>query len=63
MLLAVWWAVGEAFAVPHPGLGVMAATHGLANAVGFVLCTVLGLRLLRATTAGGRRPERTRSAA
>lgn len=46
MVLALWWAVGEATGVPHPGLDVMAATHGVANALGFVLCSVLGLRLL-----------------
>ncbi|MBD8080104.1 YndJ family transporter [Cellulosimicrobium arenosum] len=46
MLLALWWAAGEAFDVAHPGLDVMAATHGVANAFGFVLCTVLGLRLV-----------------
>ncbi|QDW64079.1 YndJ family protein [Oerskovia sp. KBS0722] len=47
MLLAVWWAVGEATGVPHPSIGQMAATHGLANALGFALCTMLGLRLAR----------------
>jgi hypothetical protein len=30
-----------------PGLGVMAATHGAANAVGVCLCGLLGWRLLR----------------
>lgn len=43
MLLAVWWAVGELTGAPHPGIGIMAATHGLANALGFALCTLLGL--------------------
>ncbi|MFF3063203.1 YndJ family transporter [Oerskovia sp. NPDC057915] len=47
MLLAVWWAVGEATGVPHPSIGQMAATHGVANALGFALCTMLGLRLAR----------------
>ncbi|WP_435736615.1 YndJ family transporter [Cellulosimicrobium sp. PMB13] len=46
MLLAVWWAAGEALDLPHPSLDVMAATHGVANALGFVLCSLLGLRLL-----------------
>jgi hypothetical protein len=45
MMLAVWWAFGEATGTPHPGIGTMAATHGVANALGFVLCTMLGLRL------------------
>ncbi|WP_421732785.1 YndJ family transporter [Cellulomonas sp.] len=45
MLLALWWAVGEATGLAHPSLSWMAATHGVANALGFVLCTVLGLRL------------------
>ncbi len=46
MVLALWWALGEATDVVHPGLSTMALTHGVANALGFVLCTVLGLRLL-----------------
>ena len=45
MLLALWWAVGEATGLAHPSLSWMAATHGVANALGFVLCTLLGLRL------------------
>jgi hypothetical protein len=60
MLLAVWWAAGEALDLPHPSLDVMAATHGVANALGFVLCSLLGLRLLvrdRATD----RPARQRA--
>ncbi|WP_206074421.1 YndJ family transporter [Antribacter gilvus] len=44
MLLALWWAVGEAFDVPHPGIGWMLATHGVANALGVVLCSLLALR-------------------
>lgn len=47
MLLAVWWAVGEATGAPHPSIAQMAATHGIANALGFALCTMLGLRLAR----------------
>ncbi|WP_171905427.1 YndJ family transporter, partial [Cellulosimicrobium cellulans] len=46
MVLAVWWALGEATDLPHPGLDVMAATHGVANALGFVLCSLLAARLL-----------------
>jgi|GEM_PF-532579 len=45
MVLATWWALGEATGLPHPGLGWMVATHGLLNAGGFVLCTLLALRL------------------
>ncbi|MCB5165482.1 YndJ family protein [Streptomyces bambusae] len=41
MLLALWWALGEAADVPHPTLTWMAATHGLGNALGFALCAVL----------------------
>lgn len=48
MLLALWWAGGEALGFAHPNLDVMAATHGVANALGFVLCTLLGLRVLAA---------------
>lgn len=51
MLLALWWAGGEALGFAHPSLDVMAATHGVANALGFVLCTLLGLRVLAARPA------------
>ncbi|WP_426309229.1 YndJ family transporter [Cellulosimicrobium sp. E-16] len=54
MLLALWWAGGEALGFAHPSLDVMAATHGVANALGFVLCALLGLRVLAARpTASG----------
>lgn len=46
MVLALWWAGGEAFGFAHPSLDVMAATHGVGNALGFVLCALLGVRLL-----------------
>ena len=46
MVLALWWALGEATGVVHPSLSWMAATHGVANALGFVLCTFVALRLL-----------------
>jgi len=55
MLLAVWWAVGELTGAPHPSIGQMAATHGLANALGFALCTLLGLRTAGAAGAVGAR--------
>lgn len=41
MLLALDWALGEAFGVPKLGLAWMAATHGVLNAVGFGLCALL----------------------
>ncbi len=53
LLLAVWWAAGEALEVPHPGLELMAATHGVANALGFVLCSLLATRRLRSDAGPG----------
>ncbi|WP_328302109.1 YndJ family protein [Streptomyces sp. NBC_00435] len=41
MLLALWWALGEATGIVHPTLTWMAATHGLGNALGFALCSLL----------------------
>lgn len=41
MLLALWWALGEATGITHPTLTWMAATHGLGNALGFALCSML----------------------
>ncbi|WP_053206427.1 YndJ family protein [Jiangella muralis] len=42
MLLALSWAAGHVWdAVPHLSLTWMAATHGLANALGFALCGLL----------------------
>ncbi|MEU7554888.1 YndJ family protein [Streptomyces sp. NPDC044571] len=46
MLLALWWALGEATGLVHPTLTWMAATHGLGNALGFALCSVLAWRRL-----------------
>lgn len=51
MLLALSWALGEATGLPHPNLAWMAATHGLANALGFALCSVLAWRRLTAAPA------------
>ncbi|MFD7319657.1 YndJ family protein [Streptomyces sp. NPDC059875] len=48
MLLALSWALGEATGQPHPNLTWMAATHGLGNALGFALCSLLAWRRLRA---------------
>jgi hypothetical protein len=42
MVLAVSWALGEATGLPHPSLAWMAATHGVANALGFAVCAMVG---------------------
>ncbi|MFI6729330.1 YndJ family protein [Streptomyces atratus] len=47
MVLALSWALGEATGLPHPTLTWMAATHGLGNALGFALCSMLAWRRLR----------------
>ncbi|GAB2674775.1 YndJ family protein [Thalassiella azotivora] len=53
MVLALSWAAGHVWdAVPHLSLTWMAATHGVANALGFAVCTLLGWRRLVA----GREP-------
>jgi len=44
MVLAVSWALGEATGLPHPSLAWMAATHAVANALGFALCAMVGWR-------------------
>ncbi|MER5276678.1 YndJ family protein [Streptomyces sp. NPDC002809] len=55
MVLALSWALGEATGLPHPTLTWMAATHGVGNALGFALCSVLAWqRLNHPTTHGGR---------
>jgi hypothetical protein len=46
MLLAVQWAVGWNFGTPALSIPMMARTHGVANALGFALCGVLGWRRL-----------------
>lgn len=51
MLLALSWALGEATGLPHPTLTWMAATHGLGNALGFALCSVLAWRRLKESAA------------
>ncbi|WP_128981875.1 YndJ family protein [Streptomyces roseicoloratus] len=52
MLLALSWALGEATGIPHPSLTWMAATHGLGNALGFALCSLLAWHRLRPGAAG-----------
>ncbi|MFE1872718.1 YndJ family protein [Streptomyces sp. NPDC059496] len=63
MLLALWWAVGEATGITHPTLTWMAATHGLGNALGFALCSVLAWHRLatdaRTTDRPAHRPRAT----
>ncbi|MGW2181504.1 YndJ family protein [Streptomyces sp. NPDC001732] len=50
MVLALSWALGEATGLPHPTLTWMAATHGLGNALGFALCSLLAWQRLRTGT-------------
>jgi hypothetical protein len=50
MVLAVSYAVGEAFDVPHLSLTWMAATHGIANAAGFAVCGLLAWRRIQEET-------------
>jgi hypothetical protein len=44
MLLALDWALGAVTGLPHPSVSGMAATHGVANALGFALCSLLAWR-------------------
>ncbi|GAA3484685.1 YndJ family protein [Streptomyces yanii] len=60
MVLALSWALGEATGLPHPTLTWMAATHGLGNALGFALCSVLAWQRLR-NGAGSTRTAPTRT--
>lgn len=43
MPLATWWAIGWVTGLPAPSIPLMAATHGVANAVGFSLCGAAAL--------------------
>ncbi|WP_344837785.1 YndJ family protein [Actinocorallia longicatena] len=47
MVPALWYALGEASGLPHPGLAWTAATHGVANALGFGLCGMIGWRMTK----------------
>ncbi|MFF8962767.1 YndJ family protein [Streptomyces globisporus] len=60
MLLALSWALGEATGLPHPTLTWMAATHGLGNALGFALCSLLAWRRIH-TDDASRTAVRTRT--
>ncbi|MBW8483627.1 YndJ family protein [Actinomadura parmotrematis] len=55
MVLALWWALGEASGLVHPTLGWMAATHGVGNALGFGLCGMLAWSRVKRDTEGRRR--------
>jgi hypothetical protein len=46
MVLALDWALGRATGLPHLSLTWMAATHGLANLLGFAVCGLLAWRRL-----------------
>ncbi|WP_405812283.1 YndJ family protein [Streptomyces sp. NBC_01520] len=50
MVLALSWALGEATGLPHPTPTWMAATHGLGNALGFALCSLLAWRRIQDRT-------------
>ncbi|MEI7033451.1 YndJ family protein [Streptomyces pratensis] len=54
MLLALSWALGEATGLPHPTLTWMAATHGVGNALGFALCSLLAWHRIRPPRTEGR---------
>ncbi|MBP0452869.1 YndJ family protein [Kitasatospora sp. RG8] len=56
MLLALWWALGEASGLPHPTLTWMAATHGVGNALGFALCSLLAWHRLAPSPRTGSLP-------
>ncbi|WP_327191810.1 YndJ family protein [Streptomyces xinghaiensis] len=52
MALALSWALGEATGLPHLSLTWTAATHGVGNALGFALCSLLAWRRLAGSAAG-----------
>jgi hypothetical protein len=47
MLLALDWALGRVTGLPHLSVSWMVATHGVVNAVGFALCSLLAWRRVR----------------
>ncbi|WP_030546686.1 YndJ family protein [Streptomyces albus] len=52
MALALSWALGEATGLPHLSLTWTAATHGVGNALGFALCSLLAWRRLTGSATG-----------
>lgn len=46
MVLAVAWAIGQYWDTPALSIQDMARTHGVANALGFVVCGLVGRRLV-----------------
>jgi hypothetical protein len=44
MALALSWALGRVSDLPHLSIDAMVASHGVANAVGFALCSILAWR-------------------
>lgn len=46
MALAVAWAAGQHWNIPALSIPAMARTHGVANALGFTVCGLLGRRLI-----------------
>jgi hypothetical protein len=44
MALALDRALGQVFGLPHLSVSWMVATHGVANALGFALCSLLAWR-------------------
>jgi YndJ-like protein len=52
MLLALSWALGHVVEFPHPSLEWMVATHGLANALGFGLCSMLAWQRIQGMQGG-----------
>ncbi|WP_338675044.1 YndJ family protein [Streptomyces sp. SCSIO 30461] len=61
MVLALCWAVGEVTGLPHPSLTWMAATHGVGNALGFGLCSMLAWQSTASRSPRhGRLPQRQR---
>jgi hypothetical protein len=61
MALALDWALGEVTGLPHLSLSWMAATHGVANALGFALCSLLAWRRVAGHRGSSRQPTPART--